>query len=129
MGPIDLAHSALSEQLDDFIRPNAHTGSECHQSERSIVPRRSTRRIQRLQATDVVIRQARAWVYVIPRSDLPAIALEVLDDVPAVTEVVHDVAKVARMCKAERVTDFVKTGQVDDTVAKQGIAERAARDR
>jgi hypothetical protein len=78
-------------------------------------------RIECSEKLDVVGGQTRVPCDVRANLQLEAIALEVVDDIPAVTEVVHDVLKVTRVRKAKSVTELVNTSEVHNGVTKQSI--------
>src|SRR5688500_5529161 len=61
-------------------------------------------------------------------ADLPAVATEVLDDVAAVPEEIHDVVERRGVRQAERVSELVEAGQVDDAFAQQVVGRGAPRD-
>ena len=62
------------------------------------------------------------------RAKLTAIAAEELHDVAAVAEEVHDVVERGGVREAERVTELVQAGQVDDGLAEQIVCGGALRD-
>ena len=61
------------------------------------------------------------------RFQLPSIAAEVLVEVAAVLEAVHDVVEHRRVREPQRVPRFVQAGQIHDGVAQQPVAIRGQR--
>ena len=55
------------------------------------------------------------------RFQLPAVAIEVAEDVSAVLEAVHDIGEGGGVAQAERVPAFVQAGEIDDALAEEGI--------
>ena len=65
---------------------------------------------------------------VVARIQLQAIDVEEIDDVAAEAEVIHHIGESIRVREAERVTDLMQAGEIDDRLAKQRIGTRRVRD-
>ena len=81
--------------------------------------------VKSFRARGIRVRQARVRGDVGARLQLPAVAHEVLDDVAAVAEGIHDVAEVAGVFEAEGVSELVEARQVDDGVAEEIVGAAA----
>jgi hypothetical protein len=51
----------------------------------------------------------------------PPITLEVLDNIAAILEAVHDIGEIGGVFQSERMPAFMQTGEVDDGIAQQGV--------
>src|SRR6185437_5934906 len=88
----------------------------------------SVRRKDPQQVDFIGSRQARMCAQAIARAKLPAVALEIFENIAAESEAVHNVAEIRRVREAKRVAGFVQAGEIDNRFAQQRIAVRGGRD-
>src|SRR6185369_699424 len=59
---------------------------------------------------------------VLARAKLRPVTVEVFRDIAAVTEVIHDVAVLARVLQSQCVPELVDAREIDDAFAKERVA-------
>src|SRR5579862_4431481 len=57
--------------------------------------------------------------------DLRSIVSEILDDISAVPEEIHDVSEITRVLETQSVAEFVQAREIDDAFTQQGISTGA----
>jgi hypothetical protein len=84
--------------------------------------------IQGSDSAYVGIRQARDRRDVISGVKLYTITAEILDDVSAVSEVIHNVAEIPCVLEPQRVAEFVQARQIDDAITQEDVFSGALRE-